>query len=278
VAAIPVSKARAERDAVAAASTADAESRPGGGPDPVRLARRIAAALNAPGSGGGNDLGFFWVTGVTTEGAIVVANSYGIGYIPDGVELPEPVQMASADDSIPVAERARWATYPVAAVQGWAAHRGAALRAVIATAEQFGASDAGAARIVLSPDDIPQDGTMGGRSRLAVVDPDAAQTLSETEDSSLTDLLPPAPAGSNPAADRRFRLWFDVMKPMASSAAGRETAHLRAFRAYAAFTVDAALRDAHAAADPGLQRVGVADWLYWKHLTTTLDALPAEKT
>lgn len=276
VVAIPVSKERAERDAIAAASIADAEGRPGGGPDPVRLARRIAAALNAPGGGGSADLGFYWVTGVSTEGAIVVANSYGLAYIPDGVELPEPVQLASADDSIPVAERARWATYPVAAVQGWAGHRGAALRVVIATGDQFGASDAGAAKIVLGPEDIPEDGSMSGRPRLQVVNPDAAQLLSDTDDTRLTQLLPPAPAGSNPPPDRKSRLWFDVMKPMASSAAGREVAHLRAYRAYAAFAADAALRDAHGATEPRLQRACVADWLYWTSVTTTLDGLPAD--
>ena len=47
---IPVSPARAERDAIAEASAADAARRRG--TDPLRLARRIAAALNAPGSGG----------------------------------------------------------------------------------------------------------------------------------------------------------------------------------------------------------------------------------
>ena len=50
--------------------------------DPLQLARRVAAALNAPGSGGEGDLGFFWVTAVTTDGAIVVANSYGTGLHP----------------------------------------------------------------------------------------------------------------------------------------------------------------------------------------------------
>jgi len=45
VAPIPVSAARAERDAIAEASTAEAARRKNGGTDPLRLARRIAAAL-----------------------------------------------------------------------------------------------------------------------------------------------------------------------------------------------------------------------------------------
>lgn len=197
---IPVSAARAERDAIADAATADAARRQN---DPLRLARRIAAALNAPDSGGLGDFGFFWVTAVTADGTIVVANSYGLAYIPDGVQLPEEVYMASADDTIPAAERARWATYPVMAVQGWADHHDMKLRAVIATEEQLAKSDAGAAKIVLEPDDIPESGGMVGRSRLEVVDPAAADRLAGTADVRLVDLLPPAPATAEPPADQR---------------------------------------------------------------------------
>ncbi|MGD1344849.1 hypothetical protein ACKUU1_03950 [Mycobacterium seoulense] len=200
---IPVSKARAERDAIAEAATADAARRQSGGTDPLRLARRVAAALNAPGSPGAGDLGFFWVTAVTTDGAIVVANSYGLAYIPDGIQLPEQVQMASADESIAAAERAGWATYPVMAVQGWADHHDKKLRAVIATEEQLANSDSGAAKIVLKPDDIPDSGDMIGRSRLEVVDPEAADRLAATTDVRLVSMLPPAPADATPSADQQ---------------------------------------------------------------------------
>lgn len=213
---IPVSKARAERDAIAEAATADAARRQAGGSDPLRLARRIAAALNAPGTKGGGDLGFFWVTAVTSDGAIVVANSYGLAYIPEGIQLPEQVQMASADDAIPVAERARWATYPVMAVQGWADHHDKKLRAVIATEEQLANSDPGAAKIVLKPDDIPDSGDMVGRSRLEVVDPEAADRLAATTDVRLIGLLPPAPADAKPSADQQ-RAPEELMDPEAAA-------------------------------------------------------------
>ena len=196
---IPVSAARAERDAVAEAATADASRR--AGPDPLQLARRIGAALNAPGLGGEMDLGFFWVTGVTTDGAIVVANSYGLAYIPEGVQLPEKVHLASGDETIPATDRARWATYPVMAVRGWADHHGRKLRAVIGTEQQLANSDAGVATIVLKPDDIPDTGDMIGRSRLEVVDSEAADRLAATGDAGLIDLLPAAPAGAESAAD-----------------------------------------------------------------------------
>jgi hypothetical protein len=197
--AIPVSAAQAERDAIAAATG------PGGVNDPLQLARRIAAALNAPSRGAGGGMGFFWVTAVTTDGEIVVANSYGLAYIPDRLQLPENVHMASADESIANTERARWATYPVMAVQGWAAQHNTELRAVIGTAEQLANSDAGVARVVLEPDDIPDTGDMIGRSRLEVVDPDAAGRLAATTDARLIRLLPPAPADAGSSADQRLR-------------------------------------------------------------------------
>jgi hypothetical protein len=317
---IPVSAARAQRDAIADAATADAARR--AGPDPLQLARRVGAALNAPGVSGRMDLGFFWVTGVTTDGAIVVANSYGLAYIPEGVQLPEKVHLASGDETIPAAERARWATYPVVAVRGWADHHDKKLRAVIGTEQQLANSDPGVATVVLKPDDIPDTGDMTGRSRLEVVDSEAADRLAATTDARLVDLLPPAPAGAEPApdqqpapvevvdpeaaaalispssvtvgierllaqmpvppadanspADDRLVLWFEVMKPLASNAIGRQAAHLRAFQAYAACAEEVVLREAHTAADPGAQRHAVADWLYWKHLTALLNAALAD--
>ncbi|BBX98861.1 hypothetical protein MLAC_41550 [Mycobacterium lacus] len=272
---IPVSAARAARDAAVAASIAGPARRSSDGTDPLQLARRIAAALNAPGDHEEN-LGFFWVTAVTTDGAILVANSYGLAYIPDGMRLPQLVTMVSADAGIPAIERARWATFPVVAVQGWAAHHNTGLRAVIATEEQFGVSDPGVAKVVLELDDIPSSGAMTGRSRLEVVDPAAAARLAATADPHLIDLLPPALVNANPSANRRRRLWFEVMKPMASSLTGREAAHLRAFHAYAAHAQDVAVDEGHTAPDPPTQRSAVADWLYWKHLTGLLDAALAD--
>jgi hypothetical protein len=314
---IPVSAARAERDAIAEAATADASRR--AGPDPLQLARRIGAALNAPDLEGGMDLGFFWVTGVTTDGAIVVANSYGLAYIPEGVQLPEKVHLASGDETILATERARWATYPVMAVRGWADHHGKTLRAVIGTAEQLANSDAGVATIVLSAEDIPQTGDMIGRTRLQVVDPAVAERLTATPDARLGDLLPSAPAGAQAAtdlqaapaavvdpeaaavlssrdagtesmeqllaempsgadtqADDRFMLWFEVMKPLASNASGRQAAHLQAFQTYVAHAQDVLLREAHAAPDPAAQRSAVAEWMYWVHLTGLLNAALAD--
>lgn len=211
---IPVSAARAERDAVAEAATADAARRRGS--DPLQLARRMAAALNAPGNGGEGNLGFFWVTGVTTGGAIVVANSYGLAYIPDGVQLLERVHMASADPAIPLSERARWATYPVLAVQGWADYHDTKLRAVIATETQFANSDPGTAKVVLNEDDIPATGAMVGRSRLEVVNPEAADRLAAATDVRLMDLLPPAPVDTQVSA--RQRRAFEVADTEATAA------------------------------------------------------------
>jgi len=261
---IPVSAARAERDAIAAATAPEAAKR--GGADPLALARRVAAALNAPDSPGTGEFGFFWMTAVSTDGAIVVANSYGLAFIPAGVQLPEPVQVVTADAEIPAVERARWATYPAMAVQGWAAHHNKKLRAVIATSEQFGRSDPGAAKVVLEPEDIPATGVMTGRSRLEVVDPDSAAVLAETADDGLLDLLPPAPADSDRNADQLSTLAWEVVRPLTGSAEGRETLHLKAFGPYAALERDIALAAAHTAAESDARRAAVADWLYWRHV------------
>ncbi len=265
---IPVSATRAERDAIAAALTPEAAKRRG--EDPLALARRVAAAFNAPDNDFADEYDFFWVTAVSTDGAIVVANNYGLAFIPAGVALPEPVQLVTADAQIPAVERARWATYPAMAVQGWAAHHNKKLRAVIATAEQFGNSDPGAAKVVIEPEDIPATGAMTGRSRLAVVDPDAAAVLVETTDEGLLGLLPPVPAGSGAPSDQPAHRWPAVWKAMSSSVEGREVHHLKAFGRYAMAERDNALVEAHTAAQRDARRAAVGEWLYWRHLTELL--------
>jgi hypothetical protein len=270
---VPVSAARAERDAIAAAATAGALRRQssGGSNDPLQLARRIGAALNAEPN---IDFGFFWVTALTQDGQIVVANSYGLGYIPEGVNLPDQVRMASADESIPVGDRAKWATYPILAVQGWAQHHNVRLRAVVATEDQFKNFDPGTAKVTLQSDDIPESGKMQGRNRLAVIAPDAASRLAAVSPTGLSELLPPAPSDTNPPEDDTANLWFEVMKPMMSTNPDRGVAHLEAFVNYAEHAQEQALYRAHTAAEAAAQRAAIADWVYWQHLSVLIfDAL-----
>jgi hypothetical protein len=269
---VPVSAARAERDAITAAATAGALRRQSaGGSDPLQLARRIGAALNAEPN---IDFGFFWVTALTQDGQIVVANSYGLGYIPDGVNLPEQVRMASADESVPLGERAKWATYPILAVQGWAQHHNLRLRAVVATEDQFKNFDPGTPKVTLRSDDIPESGKMQGRNRLAVIAPEAAARLAGVSASGLSELLPPAPSDTNPPVDETSNLWFEVMKPMMSTNPERGVAHLEAFVNYADHAQEQALYRAHTAPDAAAQRGAIADWVYWQHLSVlTSDAL-----
>ena len=268
---VPVSASRAERDAAVAAATAGALRRQSSSGDPLQMARRIGAALNAEPN---IDFGFFWVTAVTMDGQIVVANSYGLAYIPEGVNLPEQVRMASADESIPVGDRAKWATYPILAVQGWAQNHNVRLRAVVATEDQFKNFDPGTAKITLQPDDIPDSGKMQGRNRLEVIAPGAASRLAGVSDTGLSELLPPAPSDTNPPADETSNLWFEVMKPMMSTNPDRGVAHLEAFVNYAEHAQEQALYRAHTGAEAATQRAAIADWVYWQHLSVLIsDAL-----
>ncbi|PQP50795.1 secretion protein EccK [Mycolicibacterium austroafricanum] len=271
---IPVSAARAEREAIAAAATAGALRRRNQGNDPTQMARRIAAALNV----GIWDFGFYWITAVTNDGTIVVANSYGIGYIPEKVFLPDNVRMATADESITAGERGRWATYPILAVQGWAQHYGQSLRCVIATEDQFQGFDPGAPKIVLLPDDIPDSGTMQGRSRLEVIAPAPAAKLAATSDEHLMELLPPPQTDESPPETDLAVAWFEVSKPMMSRSTGRGEAHLKAMLTYAASAMEDALYKAQTEPEASAQRAAIADWVYWQHqsslLTEALESSP----
>ena len=168
---VPVSAARLERDAIQSASAGGAMNRKrNNGNAALIQARRIAAALNI---GGVSDFGFYWVTGLTADGSIVVANSYGLGYIPDGVNLPAPGHHGHRRRVDPPAERAKWATYPVLAIQGWAQAHNQKLRAVIATEEQFANFDPGVAKVVLRAMTSPRADRWQGRSRLEVIAPES---------------------------------------------------------------------------------------------------------
>jgi hypothetical protein len=272
---VPVSAARAHREAAAAAATAGALRRRASGSDPAQLAQRIGAALNV----GVTDMGFYWLTGLAKDGTIVVANNYGLGYIPDGVNLPEHVKMATSDEGIPANVRGTWATYPILALHGWAQHHNTDLRAVIATEDQFKGFDPGAAKIILRPDDIPDTGHMEGRHRLQVIAPDAAKTLAAVSATGLAELLPPPPADANPPEDRRQALWFEVFRPLLSNVPDRAAVQLTAFVTYAEHAQELALHRAHTAAEAVEQRAAIADWIYWQHLSVLMaDAVAAEAT
>jgi hypothetical protein len=255
-----------ERDAIASASAGGAMNRKKNGNAALIMARRIAAALNI----GVSDFGFYWVTGLTADGSIVVANSYGLAYIPEGVNLPAQVTMATADETLPPQERAKWATYPILAIQGWAQAHDQKLRAVIATEEQFASFDPGTAKIVLRPDDIPESGKMEGRSRLEVIAPSAAARLASVPNAELTELLPPAPADTVAPEDKSNVLWFELIKPLMSTSPERVGVHLQAFINYAEHAQEQALYRAHTALDAEMQRAAIADWVYWQHLSVLM--------
>lgn len=207
---------------------------------------------------------------MTNDDTIVVANSYGIGYIPEQVLLPDNVRMASADESITAGDRGRWATYPILAVQGWAQHYGRSLRCVIATEDQFQGFDPGAPKVVLLPDDLPESGAMQGRSRLEVIAPGAAAKLAATGDEHLMELLPPPQTDESPPENDLAVAWFEVSKPLMSRSTGRVEAHLKAMLTYAASAMESALYKAQTEPEVSGQRAAIADWVYWQHQRSVL--------
>ncbi|MCV7065243.1 secretion protein EccK [Mycolicibacterium farcinogenes] len=212
--------------------------------------------------------------GLTVEGTIIVANTYGMAYIPKGVNLPEPVKMVSADESIPASERAKWVAYPYLALQGWAQHHEQRLRVVFGTEEQLQGIDPGAQKMYLSTADIPEDGSMQGRSRLRIIAPDVAERLASVSTAGLTEILPPRPADDTPPDDNADQLWFEMIKPLMRSGIGTDIAHLEGFVTYAAHEQELALHRAHTADEGDAQREAIEDWIYWQHVgVLTGDAL-----
>ena len=276
--AVPAAAVVRERDAVRRATATRASRKADGEEDPLVLARRIAAALNAPGNSPEIARGFYWMTALTEDGVILVANSFGLAYIPDNVELPKEVVMATADERIPLAKRAPWTTYPLIALQGWAAFHDTPLRAVIATTEQFGGSDPGVAKVILTAEEIPDTGKMTGQSRLHIVAPHSADLLAATPDQKLLNLLPAESANPDQGDQQCNMLWLTMLKPLSSTKNGRERAHLRAYHSYCHALANTILGQAHAATDPKDQRNTIKDWMYWTHIAHTLDGALAKTT
>lgn len=269
---IPVSPARAERDALAAAAKAGLLQRKSAGNTDadIEIARRVSAALHAPPSIPAASYQFVWAVGVTSEGQILAANSYGIGYIPDGVKLPGQVTLVSADEAIPPAERARWVNFPFLALQGWAQFHGKTLRAIIGTPEEVKPYKSSTHAEELAPDDIPADGTMQGRSRLQVIAPDAAARLEEWSDVTLYEALPPRPVqDAPPDAKQTTKLWMGAIQPLLrTTGTNGPIDHLTKLIAYADHMQSIELYKAYTAPHVAAQREAMSDWIYWQHISS----------
>lgn len=269
---IPVSPARAERDAMAAAAKAGLLQRKSAGNTDadIEIARRISAALHAPPSIPAASYQFTWAVGVTSEGQILAANSYGIGYIPDGVKLPGQVTLVSADEAIPPAERGRWVNVPFLALQGWAQFHGKTLRAIIGTPDEVKPYKSSMHAEELAPDDIPADGTMQGRSRLQVIAPEAAARLEEWSDVTLYEALPPRPVqDAPPDVKQTMKLWVETIKPLLrTTGTNGPIDHLTKLIAYADHMQNVELYKAYTAPHVAAQREAMSDWIYWQHVSS----------
>jgi len=269
---IPVTAARAEKDAIAAAARAQSLQRPRNTDADVETAVRIAAALHAPPSIPEGSWQFTWAVGVTTEGQILAANSYGVGFIPDKVQLPSQVMLVSADDRIPAGERGRWIRYPFVALQGWAAFHNKTLRVIIGTEEELKPYAGGVNTRVLVDEDIPDDGTMKGRNRFEMIAPEIAKRLAAWPDTDLIDMLPPQPVKLEaPDLKAGEKLWLMSLAPlMQTTGENYRPQHLAGLEAYARHREAVALYAAYTAPFATAQREAITDWLYWGHLAAIL--------
>jgi len=268
---IPVTAARAEKDAIAAATRAQSQ-RPRNTDADVEMAVRIAAALHAPPSIPEQSWDFTWAVGVTTEGQIIAANSYGVAFIPDKVNLPSQVTLVSADEQIPAGHRGQWVRYPFVALQGWAAFHEKSLRVIIGTKEEVQLYSGSVATRTLADDDIPPNGIMKGRNRFEVIAPQTARRLADWAETELNEMLPPQPVllqAPDPKAGDA--LWLKVVTPlMQTTGENYRPQHLAALEAYARHRESVGLYHAYTAPFVAAQRDAITEWLYWGHLAAIL--------
>ena len=266
---IPVTAARAERDAMAAAARAGLVRKSAGDAD-VQFAERIAAALHAPPSIPPMAWNFVWAVGVTTDGEIIAANSYGVSFIPDGMCLPSQVVFVSADERVPAGQRGRWVREPFVALQAWCTFHEKTLKVVIGTEQEVQPYAGSLQTRVIPPEDIPTDGLMKGRTRLEVIAPEAAAKLAEWPDAQLHEALPPQPVQLVPPdAAAIGKAWMESIRPlMQTTGETYRTAHLEKLAAYGRLQESAALYRAYTAPYAADLRAAITDWVWWQQFST----------
>lgn len=266
---IPVTAARAERDAMSAAARAGLVRKSAGDAD-VQFAERIAAALHAPPSIPPMAWNFVWAVGVTSNGEIIAANSYGVSFIPDGMCLPSQVIFVSADERIPAGQRGRWVREPFVALQAWCAFQEKTLKVVIGTEQEVQRFAGSMQTKIIAPEDIPADGLMKGRTRLEVIAPEAAAKLAEWPDAQLHEALPPQPVQLIPPDPAAIgKAWMESIRPlMQTTGETYRTAHLEKLAAYGRLQESAALYRAYTAPYVADLRAAITDWVWWQQFST----------
>lgn len=266
---IPVTAARAERDAMAAAARVGLVRKSAGDAD-VQFAERIAAALHAPPSIPAMAWNFVWAVGVTATGEIIAANSYGVSFIPDGMCLPSQVIFVSADESIPAGQRGRWVREPFVALQAWCTFHDKTLKVVIGTEQEVQPFTGSLQTKIIPPEDIPTDGLMKGRTRLEVIAPEAAAKLAEWPDAQLHEALPPQPVQLTPPDPAAIgKAWMESIRPlMQTTGEAYRTAHLEKLAAYGRLQEAAALYRAYTAPYAADLRAAITDWVWWQQFST----------
>ena len=234
-------------------------------------ARALCAALHAATK---NRPEVMWCVGGRLDGALLVSNNIGLGWLPSNVKLPPPDGVLRVSrhvfghDQVEWALRRDWVGHPVRAVRGYARATGDDV-VVLACFEQ--AIDRqfddinGVQLDLLSESQIPAVGILAGIDRLQVVNPVLAEEITTEGVAALVAKLPSAMGNSitdDAIPDRAAAdgLWLNVTTSTAVSV----DAHLEAWTLFCVNQLAASAHNLRRATDDVQARGLYADYAYWQ--------------
>lgn len=234
-------------------------------------ARALCAALHAATK---NRPEVMWCVGGRLDGALLVSNNIGLGWLPSNVKLPPPDGVLRVSrhvfghDQVEWSLRRDWVGHPVRAVRGYARATGDDV-VVLACFEQAidrQFDDVNGVQLdLLSESQIPAVGILAGVDRLQVVNPVLAEEITTEGVAALVAKLPSAMGNSSTddaAPDRAAAdgLWLNVTTSMAVSV----DAHLEAWTLFCVNQLAASAHNLRRAADDVQARELYADYAYWQ--------------
>lgn len=235
-------------------------------------ARALCAALHAATK---NRPEVMWCVGGRLDGALLVSNNIGLGWLPSNVKLPPPDGVLRVSrhvfghgSQVAWSMRRDWVGHPVRAVRGYARATGDDV-VVLACFEQ--AIDrqfddvSGVQLDLLTESQVPAVGILAGIDRLQVVNPVLAEEITSEGVAALVAKLPSAMGNSitddaAPDPGATAGLWLNVTTSVVVSA----DAHLEAWTLFCANQLAASAHSLRRATDDVQAREMYADYAYWQ--------------